>query len=282
MTAEMQPNEEALDNAFSSVFRQLDISGIVLMASTFRSGSSYTASLIARNGLKGLGLERFNRAAQHRCFRSADDIDSYLRPIVEPFRGTMFPAKIMWPHRSSLARALNITRESSARFAQLFPSARWVFVYREDQFAQAVSFWRAKKSNRWHTYRREAEPEPSPEYRFDEIAACLHELVLHEALWRDFFQQSGIAPLEICYERLVSNVDVKLRKILGFLGLPRQQMVRNVNLKRQSDPYSRECIARFLDDLYRPGAAISALGRPQRKLGGPMAANRGEANTQST
>jgi len=69
------------------------------MASSFRSGSTFIAKILGRNGLKGIDQERFNKVG------SAPDLAAYLDAKAQLFAGRLFPAKLMWPHRARPAAA---------------------------------------------------------------------------------------------------------------------------------------------------------------------------------
>lgn len=230
---------------FRSLFDRLNIYRCVILASTFRSGSSYVASLLHRNGLEGLGNERFNSMVR----QTPETVCEHVLDILAPFKGALFPTKLMWPHRNAVARATGISRRESEKFAELFPETRWVFVERNDVFGQAVSMWRAKKTGRWHVY--DDTPEPVPEYDFEGIDASLRELHLHNRLWMDFFSLSGIKPHRITYEELECNIETQLSALLDFLGLDRETPSARVGLRKQRDDVSADYRERLMEDLYR-------------------------------
>lgn len=227
-------------NQLAAIFARNKINRCALLASTFRSGSTYAANLLAKNGLIGLNWERFNGAA------AAKNVDPYLDPIISEFMGRVFPTKIMWPHRNGLAQLLGLGREDTDSLASGFPNASWLFVRRRNIFEQAVSFWRAKKSGRWHIHDDSAEP--VLEYSFEEIDACQRELVLHEHLWSDFFRQAGIVPFEVVYEDLLDNPRL-LEPFLQVFGFEMTYTGR-INLRKQSDAMSEQYVARYTSELY--------------------------------
>ncbi|NJC07847.1 Stf0 family sulfotransferase [Polymorphobacter fuscus] len=173
--------------------------------------------------------------------------------MLAPFRGSQFPTKIMWPHRNNLARVLGISRANSSQFSGLFPDAKWIHVYRDDIFMQAISMWRAKKSGRWHVYARDQSSEPAIEYDFDAIDDCIWELALHNRLWQDFFTISGIVPYEVNYEAIVNDVKLVLVPLLDHLGLDSSNPVIYVPLRKQGDDLTREFRDRLMEDLFRIG-----------------------------
>jgi LPS sulfotransferase NodH len=127
-------------------------------------------------------------------------------------------------------------------------------VTRRNRFKQAVSFWRAKQTQQWHRYSSQ-EIAGAPPYDFYGIETCYRELSAHEALWRDFFEVSGIKAVEVIYEDLDEKpfeyLEIKLAGTRLDPGWARSD--RHVLLTRQSDDASEEYYRRYLRDLYRLG-----------------------------
>lgn len=236
-----------LRDIWSASLEAARASRCIIIASTFRSGSTYVATRLAEHGYDGLDLERFNQAWKLRT-DPLPIAENMLREIAAATSTTgSLNFKLMWPHRTYLAQALGIRRADSAAFRELFPNATWIHVRRRDKFAQAISFWRAKRTGRWHVYADEAEPEV--EYDFPAIMACLRELELDDNLWSDFFAIAGMEPVVLDYEDVLADVNAALMRLLPQLGAPTHSP-RAGNLKRQSDHVSDELRARLLEDLF--------------------------------
>lgn len=223
----------------------------VVLASTFRSGSTYLSSLLAANGLPGLNLERFAEAWRHITDPPGEAFAAFVGKVLADAQDGCFTTKLMWPHMARFAEATGHGREEAADIAALFAPAQWIQVCRADKVAQAVSFWRAKTTGRWHVYRAEAEAEPMPDYDFLGIRQALHEIELDDRLWDDFFARAGIAPLRVTYETLEADVPGVLRGLLDALGLPAAMPSEAVPLRRQRDEHSDALRERFLGDFYR-------------------------------
>lgn len=213
-----------------------------IMASSFRSGSSFIAKILGRNGLKGIDQERFNMIGR------APDVAAYCDEKVQKFAGRLFPVKLMWPHRCDLARALGMPRAASREFAQGFPDATWIHVTRNDKFRQAISLWRAKVSDRWHV--RDGSPEPDIAYDFEAIDRASRAICLQDRLWDDFFVVAGITPLRLIYEQVEADRGL-LAPVLGVFGL--SLVETEVKLRKQADEASERHLERYLADLYRRG-----------------------------
>ena len=240
---------ESATSIWQDAFAAQGIDRSVLIASTFRSGSTYVASLLALNGLPGLGKERFAAAWRHVRPDPGEDFAAFLRGVIAEAGDGLFTAKLMWPHMAHLAAATGHGRSQAADLAALFAPARWIQVARADKFDQAISFWRAKSSGRWHVYAGEAEP--ALDYDFAGIRAALQEIELHDRLWDDFFRRAGIAPIRVIYEDLEADPGAGTAAMLAALGTASDKPVTAVSLKRQRDGLSATLRDRFLEDLYR-------------------------------
>jgi LPS sulfotransferase NodH len=222
----------------------------VLLASTFRSGSTYVAELLRHNGIEGLSLEKFNM-----IWETAPAPDAAFRKAIAAIGETqvdgVLAAKIMRPHLSNLMRCMRLERADSAVLAGCFPEGKWLFVKRRDKVRQAISFWRARQSGRWHVF--DGSEEPRITYDYDEIRECYRELVMQDVLWEDFFAEAVIVPHVIEYEDLNANLAVQLREALRFCDVKPvgRKLATEVRLKQQSDAFTEEIWERFMADCYR-------------------------------
>lgn len=235
---------------FKDAFKAAKAEKSVLLASTFRSGSTFVASLLRANGMNGLNLEKYNEMWKYVNAPDEEFYESCLN-IAETTEDGVFTSKIMWPHRNNLANGLRNDRKHSADFADAFPAAKWIFVCRANKVKQGISFWRAKKSKRWHV--QQIETEPVIEYNYKEIKSCYDELLAHDQFWEDFFIQASIVPFRVNYEEFLCNVETQLKNLLEYIGEYRtnsRPFTTSCNLKKQSDSMSEEYYERFLEDSY--------------------------------
>lgn len=213
-----------------------------IIASSFRSGSSFIAKILGRNGLKGIDQERFNKVA------NAPDVAAYLDAKAQHFAGQLFPAKIMWSQRCDLARALDLPRSKSRVLAQSFPDATWIHITRNDKFRQAISLWRAKASDRWHV--RDGSDEPDIAYDFEGIDRASRAICLQDRLWDGFFGIAAIAPIRLVYEQVVADPGLLAPALVSF-GF--SLIETEVKLRKQSDDATERHLEQYLTDLYRRG-----------------------------
>src|SRR5204863_308866 len=75
-----------------------------------------------------------------------------------------------------------------------FPDPHFVWLRRDDEIAQAVSFWRAVATGHWHAW----DPPPrEAEFDRDAITHLLEEIRAHNAAWRAWFRENAVAPLDV-------------------------------------------------------------------------------------
>jgi LPS sulfotransferase NodH len=108
-------------------------------------------------------------------------------------------------------------------FAECFPGLRYIWLTRRDKVRQAISYYRARKTNVWFVFGA-SEPEKSektsPVYSYQEIDRILGWLALQDSLWAGFFTAARAQPLTVVYEDLVGDYDGALRAALKYLEIP--------------------------------------------------------------
>jgi LPS sulfotransferase NodH len=222
----------------------------VILASTFRSGSTYVAETMRENGISGLSLEKFNliwKAAADDGLREAA-----FDAIATTANNGLFATKIMWPHRNHLAACLGLDRAQSDLLAGSFPCAKWLWVKRQDKIRQAISFWRARSTSLWWV--RDGRPNPAIAYDFEAIRDAYREIIIHDICWADFFACTGIEPYAIDYEAFMDDPGEHVRQMFDFLGMSLAgQVVTRVTLRQMRDGLTEELYDRFMQDCYRHG-----------------------------
>jgi LPS sulfotransferase NodH len=246
-------DHDARRRMFRDVLESHGVDRCVIVTGTFRAGTSFVCSLLGKNGMTGIRMERFSKLAPLVKGATVEVLRDQLDRIFASATEGLFVTKIMWPQRNSLAAVLGFERKDSAGLAAMFPRARWINVHRRDKFGQAISFWKAKKTNQWQSPKN-VQAAPEPEYDFDGIRACFVELCAHELLWQDFHSVAGTELQQIIYEDFVDRVEADLPHLLSWLDNHRLNTspISNVSpLKQQRNAHSEEIRRRFLEDFYR-------------------------------
>jgi LPS sulfotransferase NodH len=122
------------------------------------------------------------------------------------------------------------------------PAPTFVRPRRDDEVAQAVSFWKAVASGHWHCW----DP-PAGEARYDERASAhlLAEIRAHNELWRARFDANGVTPLDVRYEAVAADPDGEARRVLDFLGVDAPEERLAPRMRRVGDAENADWAARF-------------------------------------
>lgn len=241
---------EALREAWHGLLLKYGISRTIILASTFRSGSSHIAELFKVAGFDELMLEKFNITHKLSWHIAFEDKVALLENIVATACESTLNFKLMWPHRTYIAHGLGIGYDMVSEFNQIFPNASWIWVRRHDKIRQAISYWRATRTGRWHVYQRPEEGEPRPPFDRAAIMECLHGIEQDDRLWGIFMEKAGIQPMIIDYASDAGGSDDAVKSIAARLGLPTHKPFATTELLRQSDSYSDEVREILLRDLF--------------------------------
>jgi LPS sulfotransferase NodH len=213
------------------------------------------AGLLESTGIAGHPHEYFWRDTEEANRRrwAVSSFSEYLSRVKEV--GTsdngVFAAKFMWGYLPDfLDRLRDVSGKKAvgdrALIEGFFPQPRFVFVWREDVAAQAVSWAKAIQTGRWHHWDSPT-AEVEPRFDFGQIDALAHEVEKHDAAWRRWFSENRIDALHVRHESLVKDMDGVTREVLSFLGiaLPPRLLVF-ARTAKIGDAQDKEWLARYL------------------------------------
>lgn len=220
-----------------------------------RGGTWLLAGLLESTGIAGHPHEYFWRETTDANWRkwSISSFSEYLSRVKEV--GTsdngVFASKLMWGYLAEFLEKLrNLSGNKVVRdrvlIEQFFPQPRFVFVWREDVAAQAVSWAKAIQTGRWHHWDSPT-AEVEPRFDFNQIDALAQEAARHNAAWRGWFSENRIDALHVRHEDLVNDMDGVTREVLAFLGidLPPGSVVAPRTV-RAGDARNKEWVARYV------------------------------------
>jgi trehalose 2-sulfotransferase len=162
--------------------RPISPTGSYLICSGQRSGTWLLSGLLDSIGVAGHPHEYFESGTErpNRERWGVDSLDEYLACVcsVGTTENGVFGASVMWPSFSSLLERL---RASGQRVEGVLPRLRFVFLWREDVVAQAVSWSRAAQTGYYHHW-----DSPGGEAHFDpeQIGGLVREASGNLASWR--------------------------------------------------------------------------------------------------
>jgi LPS sulfotransferase NodH/GT2 family glycosyltransferase len=190
---------------------------------------------------------------------------AYIREVM--YRRTVnavFSAKVQW---WEFADFLN-NREG----LELFQNGHFLYLYREDLLAQAISLHISYQTGRWgFDDLITSEPRTEPNF-FDNpsINKYLEEISSHDMGWRRFFARHRISPVTVSYESLIADTGGVLRSMVETFGLEVSPTDFAYTEERSTDardlrlPLASEIKAHFLNAQQQvfqgPQAATKATG----------------------
>lgn len=198
-----------------------------LICTVPRAGSNLLCQRLRRTGLAGAPYEVFE-AEPVATRLERWDVSSFDVYFEEFRKRTASPngvvgAKLQWGQLESGVRMLHDeagyqgVRDDEVLDAA-FPELRYVWLRRDNQVRQGLSWWRAASTNKWNI-RRDTEIAPSPAYDWEAIDGFVRRTVEHDARWANWFTTRGITPFVVTYEAFTKRPEGTLRDILAFLGI---------------------------------------------------------------
>ncbi|WP_404818270.1 Stf0 family sulfotransferase [Roseobacter sinensis] len=87
-------------------------------------------------------------------------------------------------------------------------------------------------------------------YSYEALVSLLAQAVAREAGIGEMLSAAQISPLNVFYEDLHLDPEQQVRRVMGFLDLPRQ-FEPDTGLVRQGDDIDEEWVQRFRSELQR-------------------------------
>jgi LPS sulfotransferase NodH len=237
--------------------RQEAVSKVLVVASSYRSGSTYVSLSLWRDGRFGAPFEYFNfeKHMDYMMARlNANHIDDYIEKLI-PIRTSKngaFAVKAHFHHFEFVVK-------KSATWQRYLPAAKFLYIHRNDKLAQAVSMAKALQNNAF-TSLGTARRVPLF-YSRELIEDCLQEVMAQSEGWWRWFETAKVEPYVINYEDFLRGEKEHIERIASWFGVDRAvpDVVRLPMIERQSDHVNREWIERYLAERDH-GSATRSLG----------------------
>jgi LPS sulfotransferase NodH len=216
----------------------------ILICSTPRSGSYLLCRAMIQNGI-GVPHEYFN-GGNASIMSSRWGIGTVATPELErdgaPRRAYI---AALLEHRT--VNGIFAAKIQGGQFAQyfknapsdLFENARFIFLYRADLLAQAISFHVSLLTGRWGIDNTvTTTPSSNPSF-FDNalVADRMQTLANQDMEWRLLFARNAISPLFLSYEGILKDgLGVTMREILASFDLKLAARIPNYIELRSGDP----------------------------------------------
>lgn len=233
------------------------------ICATPRSGSTALCTALSMTGVAGGPDEQLSPGNRQRALVEfgVQDFHGLLQRVQESTTtpNGVFGLKVMTGgYLECLLEELNSLSPGAPLIdvlARTFPNLRLVFLTRRNKIRQAVSHWRAIRSDLWHLLRDDqVKSPPEDDYRFEAIDTLVHDTVMREAAWQEFFDQLGVRPLTLAYEDFAADPEAVTRQILDYLDLAPAADWRlgELPLRPIADELSEAWVQRFRKERQSP------------------------------
>jgi trehalose 2-sulfotransferase len=230
-----------LDFPVSSPFRKSYV-----VASSYRSGSTYFCSLLWKTGVLGAPAEYVNmgdgrrlREVMARRLQPTSPEDYFKKLLAcRTSSNGVFAMKAHYPHfQQALAWCPSML--------DLLSPVTYIYLTRRDHIGQAVSMAKAMQTNRWTSMDRETRTV----LRYDKylIRRCLEDIHQQKIGWLRWFELNNVTPLVLSYEDFVANTSETIEKVMRFLNVSEEGSCENYPppVKKLGNRVNVEWAARF-------------------------------------
>jgi trehalose 2-sulfotransferase len=193
-----------------------------VVASSYRSGSTYFCSLLWKTGVLGAPAEYVNtgdgrqlREVMARRLQSTSPEDYFKKLLAcRTSSNGVFGMKAHYDH---FEQALNWC----PTMLDLLSPISYIYLTRRDYIAQAVSMAKAIQTDRWTSTDREIRTV----LRYDGylIRRCLEDIHRQKVGWLRWFELNNVTPLVLNYEELIAGTGDIIDKVVEFLNVPQER-----------------------------------------------------------
>jgi trehalose 2-sulfotransferase len=230
-----------------------NVTSCYVVASTQRTGSWFLCDSLAAARVVGRPVEPF--APEFRkdycdIWGIAHDVGDrqFVETLVKASTGRngVFGFKVHWNQIRHMRELLRLHPSSSPRevLHSLFPCMKYIYVTRRDTRLQAISMYRACKSNRWWVVEGVENHQvrgPDPDYSSLEIRKMEARALQMKGEWEAYFRRHDVNPLRVEYEDLSRDYRREVARCLLYLGadpqlanhLPPPRYVRQADSKTE-------------------------------------------------
>jgi len=240
------------------------------ISATPRSGSSLLAEALEFTTVAGRPREYFDPGHEKtwltRLGIKADTeyVEKVLGAGTTP--NGVFGAKVHWHQFLHLRKKIRLVHGDGVSDLELlrsaFPDLRFVFLTRRDKVRQAVSYYKALRTDCWHSLRPDAtitgqtqESFQAPtlalaseaSFDFEHIDRWFTRFTNDDASWCRYFATVGLEPFEVIYEDFIETYDSTILGILHYLEIPIPDglKIASPRLCKLSDEVSEEWALRY-------------------------------------
>lgn len=225
----------------------IDPKHILVLASSYRCGSTFVSTSLWETGLCGAPWEYFNYENVVDVLKArlgVTETDDYIEALLKKrtTRNGVFSVKAHFYHFDDVWNR-------SPRWRSLQNNMQFLYINRKNKVAQAVSMAKALQDNAWSAF---MEPRQVPLfYSKDLIERCLQEVMTQTEAWWAWFDEHGIEPFVVDYDEFVRDHKNGVERILKWLGIEagNTEKISIPVLERQSGKINAEWEQRFVVEM---------------------------------
>ena len=223
-----------------------------VVASSYRSGSTYFCSRLWNTGVLGapaeylnVGVGRMLRHVMESRLQATSPEDYFAKLLAcRTSSNGVFGMKAHYHH---FEEAL----DWCPSMIELLSPVTYIYICRRDTVAQAVSMAKAIQTNRWSSMDAEVETD----LRYDEflIARCLEEVQRQKIGWLRWFELNNITPFVLSYEDLIANSAGAVGSVVKLLDVQDDEAseIYPPEVQKLGDATNIEWAARFRGESLR-------------------------------
>lgn len=229
-----------------------------IIASSPRTGSGIFTRTLQDECPVGIPSEYLNppfRRMLERAWGTSGDPEEYWPELLRRRTDTngFFGLKAHW------SQFQVFLHNYGARFLDEVRAFNWVFVYRQDKLAQAISWEKARQSWSWDSRQKPIAPVI---YDAAAIYQRLAEAYREHEMWEQFFAEAGYEPFPLSYEEISADPQSAFRRLFQHIGADPEKAA-NLTFsasQRQRNQTTADWYARFVREENWPQAYMQSSG----------------------
>ncbi|MBC8501290.1 MAG: sulfotransferase domain-containing protein, partial [DPANN group archaeon] len=229
-----------------------------IMCTVRRSGSVVLESLLKSTNLVGNPKWHFGKL--YKLTKNLQLETDYLDIInkiitLSSSKNKIFGTKMHWATYNQFETAVTNTNKfgplkGDRLVRSVFPNVHYIFLKRNNNVKQAISLFKAQKTDIWAKTKEHDSHDLTLSYNFDGILQALKSIKYEEKSWTNFFRENDIKPLTLIYEDFIKDFDKTIITIFKFLDVkvPTNFSLPKPKYKKLADNLSEEWYVIFSKD----------------------------------
>ncbi|NES07696.1 MAG: hypothetical protein F6K22_35865 [Okeania sp. SIO2F4] len=236
------------------IFNIKNIEQSYIVCSTGRSGSTLLCRTLKQFNHCGNPEEYFHhyKIKQFKLKGEPDNFISYFNSVVQ--EGTtngIFGMKMHWWQMYELIKLAKESplfekKKDIEILNSLFPNLKFIYIWRQDMIAQAVSTIIALQRKVWNINSSNSTNEPNLKkevnlnktdtvLKFQPLSIYKWEQKFQDQnrRWKIFFKENNLNYYEVTYENLTSCFEEEIKNVLEFLGIDKTLIPKEIKMATQ-------------------------------------------------